>query len=72
MVHKLWQEIDIKDRDFVVSYNRKVKNNEYTDEIDVLANFWSLFKNKYSTNRVKQYRPRRKVIFNLHQYDKDE
>ena len=38
-----------KYRDFVVSYNRKVKHNEYTDEIDVTAKFRALFNDKSST-----------------------
>ena len=48
-------------------------HNESTDEIDVSANFWALFKDKsptprYSTLREKQYRPRRKIIFKLQKY----
>ena len=29
----------------------KVKHNKSTDEIDVPANFWALFKDKYSNTR---------------------
>ena len=55
----------------------KVKHNKSTYEIDVPANFWALFKDKhptprYSTPREKQSRPRRKIIFNLQQYDEEE
>ena len=61
MVHKLWQEIDIKDRDFVVSYNRKVKHIESIDEIDMEAKFRSLLKDTYSTPRENQSSPIRKL-----------
>ena len=60
-----------------MAYNRKVNHNESTDEIDVTANFWALFKDKYSTTRYStptenQYRPRQKIIFNLKQDYKEE
>ena len=60
-----------------MSYNRKVNHNESTDEIYVPAKFQALFKDKYSTRgssttREDQSRPRKKYIFNLHQYDKEE
>ena len=77
MVERIWQELDAKDRDFVVLYNRKAKYNESTDEIDVPANFRALFKDKYSTPRSStprdnQSRPRCKIIFNLQQDDNEE
>ena len=61
MVHELWQEIDIKDRDFVVSYNRKVKHIESIDEIDMEAKFRSLFKYTSSTPRENQSSPIQKL-----------
>ena len=72
MVERVWQELDSKDRDFVVSYKRKVKHNESTVEIDVPENFWDLFKDKYSTPRKSQSRLRLKIIFNLNQDYKEK
>ena len=77
VVQRVWLEIDAKYIDFVVSYNMKVKHNEYTDEIDIPANFRSLFKDKYSTPISStpienQSRPRHKIICNLQKYDKEE
>ena len=39
VVWRIWQELDSKDRDFVVSYDRKVEDNESTYGIYVPANF---------------------------------
>ena len=50
-MQRVWKELDAKDREFVVSYNRKVNHNEYKYEIDVTANFRDLFKDKSSTPR---------------------
>ena len=63
VVQRVWQELDAKDRYFVVAYNRKFEYNESTDEIYVLENFRALFKDKHSTPRSstprgKQYIPR--------------
>ena len=44
MVQRVCRELDAKDIYFAVSYNRKVKHNESTDEIDVTDNFRDLFK----------------------------
>ena len=51
VVKRVWRELDAKDIEFVVVYNRKVNHNENTYEIDVPANFCELFKYKYSTPR---------------------
>ena len=76
-VQRLWRELDAKDREFIVSYNRKVKHNKSTDEIDVPSNFRALFKDKSSTSRSpniieNQSSPRSKIIFNLQQDDEEE
>ena len=46
---RVWLELYYKDRDFVVAYNKNVKHNESTDEIDAPSNFQALFKDKSST-----------------------
>ena len=51
VVQMVWLELDTKDIEFVVAYSRKVKKNDFTDEIDVPDNSWSLFKDKHSTAR---------------------
>ena len=51
VMQRVWHKLDTKYRDFVVSYNRKVKHNIYIYEIDVQANFRALFKDKYSNIR---------------------
>ena len=66
---RVWKELDSKDKDFVVSYNMKVKHNKSTYGIDVPDKFRAQFKDKYSTPRENQSRSRRKVIFNLYQYN---
>ena len=76
VVQSVCQELDAKDREFVVAYNRKVEHNESTDEIYVPANFRALIKDKFSTPRSStprenQSRPRRKIIFKL-QHDEKE
>ena len=50
-MQRVWHKLDTKDRDFVVSYNRKVKHNIYIYEIDVPDNFQDLLKYKSSTLR---------------------
>ena len=58
--------------------NRKINQYESTDEIDVPANFWYLIEDKSSTSisstlREKQFRSKRKIIFNLKKdYNKEE
>ena len=39
VVQRVWRELDTKDREFVVSYNSKVKQTEPIDEIYVPAKF---------------------------------
>ena len=36
--HRVWQELYFNYRDFVESYNSKIKDNEYTDGIDATDN----------------------------------
>ena len=69
MLQRVWQKIDTKYKDVVVSYIRKVIYNESTDGNDVQSNVRDLLKDKYSTPRENQSRSRRKVIFNLYQYN---
>ena len=72
MLQRVWQKIDTKYKDVVVSYIRKVIYNESTDGNDVQSNVRDLLKDKYSTPRENQYSPSQKVIFNLQQDDKEE
>ena len=51
VVQRVCQELDAKDREFFVSYNRKVNHNESTNRIGVPTNFWALFKEKSPTTR---------------------
>ena len=46
VVKRIVQELDAKGRYFVVSYNRRVNNNESTDEMDAQSSFRTLFKDK--------------------------
>ena len=74
---KVWKQLDAIDRDSIVTYNKKVNNNESIYGFDVPDKFWDVFKDKYSTirsstNRENNSRPRQKIIFNLHQYDNEE
>ena len=56
VVQWIWWELDAKVRYFVVAYNREVKHNKSTYEIDVSANFQALFKDKSSTPRYSTLR----------------
>ena len=51
MLQRVWQKIDTKYKDVVVSYIRKVIYNESTDGNDVQSNVRDLLKDKYSTPR---------------------